>query len=99
MPLNSGAKPAKAYLDFEVELKKREEKFYSTFNAKREEQSKRLRAKATEYLIAVLEVEKLPNEEFYSFVQADDATQRFHSDKMISITDAYRTLKTLEKPE
>jgi len=72
VPLNSGTAPAKAYLDFEVELKKREEKFYSTFNAKREEQSKRLRSKVAEYLVAVLDVEKLHNEDFYSFVQADD---------------------------
>lgn len=31
------------------------------------------------------------------FVQADEETQRFHADKMISIAAAYRTLKTLEK--
>jgi hypothetical protein len=31
-----------------------------------------LRAKTTEYLIAVLSVEKLPTEEFYSSVQADE---------------------------
>ncbi|MEO6034314.1 MAG: DUF1553 domain-containing protein, partial [Verrucomicrobiota bacterium] len=72
VPLSAGAKPAKAFLDFEVELKKREEKFQSTFNTRREEQSKRLRAKTTEYLVAVLDVEKLNNEEFYAFVQADD---------------------------
>ena len=70
LPPRSGS--AKDYLDFETELKSRSEKFYSTFDAKREAQSKRLREKATEYLVAVLDVEKLHNEEFYSFVQGDD---------------------------
>ena len=72
VPLNAAAQPAKAYLDFETEIKKREEKFRSTFNAKREEQSKRFRAKTPDYLVAVLNVENLPSEIFYSFVQADD---------------------------
>lgn len=31
------------------------------------------------------------------YVQADEATQRFHAERMITIADAYRTLKTLEK--
>src|SRR5207248_1981362 len=72
VPLNPGPTPAAAYLDFDKELKKREEKFYSLFNSKREEQSKRLRAKTADYLQGVLNVEKFPSEEFYSFVQADD---------------------------
>ncbi|MEO6183757.1 MAG: PSD1 and planctomycete cytochrome C domain-containing protein, partial [Verrucomicrobiota bacterium] len=72
VPLNAAAQPAKAYLDFETEIKKREEKFQAAFNAKREEQSKRFRAKTADYLVAVLNVEKLPSEVFYSFVQADD---------------------------
>jgi len=72
VPLNPGPKPAGAYLEFERELKLREDKFQALFNAKKEEQSQRLRAKTTEYLTAVLSVEKLPTEEFYSFVQADE---------------------------
>jgi hypothetical protein len=72
VPLNATSQNAKSYLEFEKELKKREEKFHSTFNAKREEQSKRFRAKTTDYLISVLDVSKIPTEEFYSFVQADD---------------------------
>ncbi|MEY2428582.1 MAG: hypothetical protein QOJ40_1467, partial [Verrucomicrobiota bacterium] len=72
VPLNAGDKPAAAYLEFQAELKTREDKFQSLFNAKREEQSNRLRAKTADYLVAVLNVEKLPSEEFYSFVQADD---------------------------
>jgi len=31
------------------------------------------------------------------FAQADEETQRLHADKMIVISDAYRTLKMLEK--
>ena len=72
VPLNAVAQPAKAYLEFETEIKKREEKFQTAFNAKREEQSKRFRAKTTDYLVAVLNVENLPSELFYSFIQADD---------------------------
>ncbi len=72
VPLNSGPKPAGAYLEFEKELKLREDKFQTLFNEKKEEQSRRLRAKTTDYLVAVLGVEKLPTEEFYSIMQADE---------------------------
>jgi hypothetical protein len=72
VPLAPAMASANAYLEFDKELKTREDNFRSVFNSKRDEQSKRLRAKATEYLLAVLEVEKYPSEEFYSFVQADD---------------------------
>ncbi len=72
VPLNPGVQPATAYLEFEKELKMRQDKFQSFFNAKREEQSKRLRTKVADYLVAVLSVEKFPSEEFYAFVQGDD---------------------------
>ncbi len=72
VPLASTGQSAKAFLDFEKEMKKRQEKFQIAFDAKREEQNKRLRAQATEYLVAVLNIQKLPTEEFYSFVQADE---------------------------
>jgi hypothetical protein len=72
VPLRDGAKTAGAYLEFEQELKRREEKFQAVFNAKREEQSQRLRAKTSDYLLAVLDVKKLPTEEFYSFIQVDE---------------------------
>ena len=72
VPLGGGAQTSKAYLDFERELQNRQEKFRDTFNAKREEQSKRFRAKTTDYLSAVLDVSKIPTEEFYSFVAADE---------------------------
>src|SRR2546421_4429861 len=35
VPLSAGTKPAAAYLDFEKELKRREDKFQALFNAKR----------------------------------------------------------------
>ena len=67
VPLNPGRASATTYLEFEKELKQREEKFQSLFNVKREELSKRLRTKVTDYLLAVLNVEKFPSEEFYSY--------------------------------
>ena len=70
--LDSPDIPAKSYLDYETELKKREEKFHNAFNAKREEQGKRFRAKTADYLQAVLEVEKYSTEVFYSFIAADE---------------------------
>ncbi len=72
VPLSAATQSARAYLDFDKELKVRQEKFQSAFNARREEQSKRIRAKTTDYLVAVLDVEKMTTEVFYSFVQADD---------------------------
>ena len=63
---------AKAYLEYETELKKREDKFTATFHDKCEEQAKRFRAKTTEYLHAVLNAEKFETEVFYSFVTADE---------------------------
>ncbi|MDB6059697.1 MAG: Protein of unknown function (DUF1553)/Protein of unknown function (DUF1549)/Planctomycete [Verrucomicrobiales bacterium] len=64
--------PAKAYLDYETELKKREDKFTATFHDKCEQQAKRFRAKTKEYLHGVLNSEKFETEVFYSFVTADD---------------------------
>ncbi len=72
VPLSANGIPAKAYLEYEKELKNREEKFRNTFNAKREEQSQRFRAKTTDYLVSVLDVSKIPTEEFYAFVAADE---------------------------
>ncbi|MBA4147108.1 MAG: DUF1553 domain-containing protein [Verrucomicrobia bacterium] len=72
VPLSSSAISAKAYLEFENELKRREEKYQSTLSAKREEQNKNFRSQVTEYLAAALDVHKFPSEEFYSFVQSDE---------------------------
>jgi hypothetical protein len=70
--LDAPSIPAKAYLEYETELKKREDKFTATFHDKCEEQAKRFRAKTKEYLHGVLNSEKFETEVFYSFVSADD---------------------------
>ena len=70
--LDAPSIPAKSYLEYETELKKRQEKFLTTFNQKRDEQAKRFRAKTAEYLRSVLKAEKFETEVFYSFVAADE---------------------------
>ena len=50
------------YVAYEAELKKRTEKFESTFAKRREEAADHFRNKSGMYLPAVLEVEKLPTE-------------------------------------
>jgi hypothetical protein len=66
--------PAKteAYQEFEKGLNERVEKLNKTFHAKRAEFSDRLRGKAPEYILAVLDVAKLPTEEFYTISGPDD---------------------------
>src|SRR5206468_2770337 len=59
-------------LDFEKGLQERIEKYRQTFQQKREEFSNRFRAKTPEYLVAVLDVKKLPSEEFYEIRGPDD---------------------------
>ncbi len=63
---------AKNALDYDTELKKREDKYREALDRRREEQAKRFRARTTEYLRAVLEVEKLSTETFYAFVTKDE---------------------------
>jgi hypothetical protein len=58
--------------DFEKGLREREDALRKALDAKRAEVSERLRAKAADYLLAVLDVESLPSEEFYAFVGPDD---------------------------
>ncbi len=60
------------YLAYEEELKKRVEKLEQTFQKKRAELADRLRAKAADYLAAVLDADKLPTEEFYTIMGTDD---------------------------
>ena len=71
-PLVSTPPRTKEYQDYQAELKKRTEKLHTTFKAKRDEMVERLRRKAPEYLVAVLDAEKLPNELFYENVDPDD---------------------------
>ena len=70
--LNAPIQNAKDFLEFDKELKRREEAFRSAFNEKRAEQSKRFRARVADYLVEVLDVQKLPTEEFYAFVFANE---------------------------
>lgn len=72
IPLNPKPEPTEAYLAYEKGLKEREQKYADTFQAKKDIQSARFRAKVTDYLVALLDVEKIPSEEFYAFVGADD---------------------------
>ena len=70
--LDAGRQNAREYLDYEAELKRREDAFRRAFDERRAEQSKRLRARVTDYLKEVLQVKKLHTEEFYSFLVADE---------------------------
>src|SRR4051812_21665018 len=60
------------YVAYEAELKKRTEKFESTFAKRREEAADHFRNKSGMYLPAVLEVEKLPTELFGMTLGPDD---------------------------
>jgi hypothetical protein len=70
--LDAPSIPARNYLEYETELRKRQEKFLTTFNQKKEEQAKKFRAQTTNYLRAVLKAEKFESEVFYSFVEGND---------------------------
>src|SRR5204862_8205935 len=60
------------YAEFVKGLREREEKLEQTFRKKCEELSDRLRTQSASYLGAVLEVDKLPSEEFYVIRGPDD---------------------------
>ncbi len=62
---------------FEKELHAREEKLRTMMAQRREEQSARVRAKATEHLIAQLELEKYPDGTFTQIIGADDINPVF----------------------
>ncbi len=70
--LNVAGQNAQEFLAFDQELKRREEAFRSVFNEKRAEQSHRFRARVSDYLVEVLNVQALPTEEFYAFVFANE---------------------------
>ncbi len=59
-------------LAYEKEMRAREEKLEKTFEAKKASMVDRLRSKAGEYLVAVLDVASLPSEEFYAIRGPDD---------------------------
>jgi hypothetical protein len=66
----NGANPAA--VDFENGLKERVEKYDQTMQQKREEFSNRFRTNVTDYLVAVLDVKKLPTEEHYEIRGPND---------------------------
>ncbi|HEY2952226.1 MAG TPA: DUF1549 domain-containing protein, partial [Verrucomicrobiae bacterium] len=57
---------------FEQGLRERQEKLVQLFQKKRGQLTDRLRARAADYLVAVLDVAKLPSEEFYVIAGPDD---------------------------
>ena len=71
-PIVSAPAQTKEYAEYVAELKKRTDKLHSTLNAKREEMVNRLRRRAGDYLVAVLDADKMPNELFYENVDPDD---------------------------
>jgi cytochrome c553 len=74
-PLLRDVPKTRAYEEYQAELKKRTDKLESTFKAKRDDMVDRLRKKAPDYLLAVLDAEKLPNELFYENVDPDDVNR------------------------
>jgi hypothetical protein len=74
-PLVANPTRTKEYEAYEQELKKRTDKLHTTFKAKRDDMVDRLRRKAPDYLLAVLDAEKLPNELFYENVDPDDVNR------------------------
>ncbi|HZN64399.1 MAG TPA: DUF1553 domain-containing protein, partial [Tepidisphaeraceae bacterium] len=71
-PLVESPPATKEYAEYQAELKKRTQKLHDTYQAKRNEMVDRLRRKAPQYLAAVPDAEKLPNELFYENVDAED---------------------------
>src|SRR4029078_11242301 len=62
VPLLEQPAKTEAYLAYEKELKVRVEKLHQTFATKCAELSNRIRAKSVDYLVAVLDAARLPNE-------------------------------------
>jgi hypothetical protein len=72
LPLSKRSEEDKAYLDYEKGFKERVEKFNQTMEKKRRDFSNRFRAKSADYLVAVLDVKKLPSEEHYEIRGPND---------------------------
>ena len=75
VPLVKEPARTKELEEYQAELKKRTEKLHATFRAKRDEMVDRLRKKARDYVLAVLDAETLPNELFYETVDPDDVNR------------------------
>src|SRR5439155_7335057 len=72
LPLAANLDEDQKYAEFVKGLHEREEKLNATFRKKCDELSDRLRNQTVEYLNAVLDVDKLPSEEFYAIRGPDD---------------------------
>jgi len=72
LPLVANLEQDGRYAEFVKGLREREEKLEQTFRRKCDELSDRLRTQSASYLGAVLEVDKLPSEEFYVIRGPDD---------------------------
>lgn len=70
--LVDAAPTTSAFTEYQKGLDERAGKLNKAFQAKRVEFSDRLRAKAPEYFAAVLDVTKLPTEEFYTIAGPND---------------------------
>ncbi|HZN57430.1 MAG TPA: PSD1 and planctomycete cytochrome C domain-containing protein [Planctomycetota bacterium] len=70
--LDPSPQPTPELATYETELAKREAALDAKFREKKESLVERLRSRAADYLAAVLNVESLPSEEFYSFLTPDD---------------------------
>ena len=75
-PVSASNNPS-ASREFAEGLKERRLKLESTFKKKREELLKQMRGRTTDYLIASLSADNLPNEEFYSFIAPGDLNPTF----------------------
>jgi len=73
LPLVTNLEHNQHYAEFLKGLREREEKLEQTFRKKCDELSERLRGQTVQYLTAVLEVDKLPSEEFYAIRGPDDS--------------------------
>ena len=71
-PVVADPPKTKEYEEYLAELKKRTDKLQSTYQAKRDGMVDRLRKRAPDYLVAVLDADKMPNELFYENVDPDD---------------------------
>src|SRR5439155_23095114 len=72
LPLAPNPEQDQRYTEFVKGLREREEKLEQTFRRKCDELSERLRRQSVQYLAAVLDVDKLPSEEFYAIRGPDD---------------------------
>ncbi|HYG76464.1 MAG TPA: PSD1 and planctomycete cytochrome C domain-containing protein [Planctomycetota bacterium] len=71
-PLVKDPQKTEAYLAYEKGLNERIEKLQSAFKKRKEQAMQNYRSRVNEYLVALLEVSKLPSEEFYEIMNAND---------------------------